>query len=185
MSISNFYDRNKPIFAIAVVLALIFIGLIAYYKIKPHVETQMTQINTSDEELYKITYEDTEQGNLQENGNGVYTDYSNNGSGSEPSAIQESVDDKFGILEISYTSEGFSPRVTRAKIGQSARWTNNTDAPIYIHQRKPTYPELETDTEIKPGESFSFVMSELGIWTYEERETKHFGSIEVKPIPTE
>ena len=188
MSISKFYDRNRPIFTIATLLALVFVVLIVYYKIKPHKETTLSKVNSADEEFYKVAYED----NYQDTGldlpeesenNQPMNDGQTNENENTPAPIEQTVDEKYGILEISYTTEGFSPRVTRAKLGQTAKWTNKTESPMYIHQRKSTYEEFENDVEIKPGESFSFVMSELGIWTYEERDTRKFGSIEVKPLP--
>lgn len=188
MSISRFYDRNRPIFSIAAFLALVFVGLIVYYKIKPHKETTLSKVNRADEEFYKVAYDDY----YQNTGLDLPEEYENNqpenedqtnGNENLPSPSEQTVDEKYGILEIIYTTEGFSPRVTRARQGQTVKWTNNTDALITIHQRKQTYTEFSNDVEIKPGETFSIVLSELGIWTYEEKETRNFGSIEVKPVP--
>jgi len=188
MSISKFYDRNRPIFSIAALLALVFVGLIVYYKIKPHKETTLSKVNGADEEFYKVAYDDYYQDTGLElpeeyENNQPENDGQTNGNENLPSPTEQTVDERYGILEISYTTDGFSPRVTRARQGQTAKWTNNTDAAILIHQRKQTYTEFSSDVEIKPGETFSIVLSELGIWTYEEKETRNFGSIEVKPLP--
>lgn len=188
MSISKFYDRNRPIFSIAAFLALVFVGLIIYYKIKPHKETTLSKVNSTDEEFYKVAYDDYYQDTgleLPEESENYQpeNDGQTNGNENLPDPSEQTVDERYGILEINYTTDGFSPRVTRAKQGQTVRWTNNTEAPITIHQRKQTYTEFSSDVEIKPGETFSIVLSELGIWTYEEKETRSFGSIEVRPVP--
>ena len=44
----------------------------------------------------------------------------------------------------------------------------------------PTYKELLDPIEIKPGESFTFRVTELGLWNYEETISKDYGEIEVK-----
>jgi len=173
--IKRFFGRNKPIFVMGTVFLLIFLGIIIYYKAKPHEETNMSKVG--DESFYRVL--EDEQKKYEE----TLSDGSNNQKNQneqEEAVIPEvSVDEKFGILEIEYTDEGFKPRAIKTVQGRAVRWTNKTDKVIYLHQRKPTYDELKELVEIKPGESFNFRLSELGIWTYEENESKHFGSIEV------
>ena len=72
----------------------------------------------------------------------------------------------------------------KALNGQLVKWTNTTDRDIYFVQKMPTYSELENPILIKSGETFEFRLYEIGMWTYEELETRHFGSIDVKPNPT-
>jgi plastocyanin len=184
MGINRFYERNKPIFAIATVLAIIFVGLIIFYKVKPYRETPLSKVDKMDEEFYKVAYDDTykneEEAYIEED-----TTNQENPVVENQEPLDQNVEPIIEILEISYTSEGFSPAVTKAKKEQTVKWTNNTENPIFIHQKKQVFAELDIDVEIKPGESFSLILSKSGIWTYEEKETKHFGSIEITvPNPT-
>jgi plastocyanin len=181
MRISKFFDRNKPIFLIAAVMALIFLALILFYGLKPKDETGLSEITDSERSFFKVSYED---------GNEIPEEYIRENSGvtvqpsqentEEKEPTQQEIDSIYGTLEISYTEDGFKPGKIRAALGQVVSWTNETDRVIYFHQRKQTYPELKELKELKPGESFSFRLTELGIWTYDENESGDFGSIEVK-----
>ncbi|MBW6441568.1 hypothetical protein K0B04_01490 [Patescibacteria group bacterium] len=180
MSISRFYDRNKPIFTIGAVIAIVFVGIIIFYRLKPHKETGLYEVGENDKDFYKVNYE----------GQDVENEYRENVRNVETEKAEESipepainVDEVFGTISINYTDEGFRPRIVRAYLSQNVTWTNTTNRVLYFHQRKLSYPGLGETFEIKPGESFSHRMSELGIWAYEEKETRHYGSIEVKELP--
>ena len=162
---------------------MVFVVIIVFYKFKPHKETGMSKVGN--ESLYNVQVEEPKQ----PEGSNFYYDETGekietkNVVIEEPKTTEMSIDERFGILEIDYTDEGFKPRVTKAMQGQAVMWTNKTDKIIYFHQRKQTYSALKELVEIKPGGSFNFRLSELGIWTYDENESKHFGSIEVVRVP--
>lgn len=193
MGIKGFYNRNKPIFIIGTIIGVVFIGFIAFYNLNPRTPTELQEINNEmDREFYKVAYE-----NLSNPQNSYYEgesdEYSDHTRISDEEAIRlsiQNIDETYGTLEIKYTTDGFRPRATRAILNQMAKWTNETDKTIYLHQRKNTYSELEKLVEIKSGESFEFRLTELGIWTYEENGSRNFGEIDVKstkiiPAPEE
>jgi len=183
MNIRKFYERNKPIFVIGIFMAIVFIGLIVFYGIKPREETDLSKLNETDREFYKVAYENLERDESNVNENVYVSDFNTNTSSvseEENEMTRQQIDEKYGVLKIEYTEEGFKPRVVRAALGQEVLWTNTTNRTIYLHQRRQTYPELRDLVEIMPGDIFNFRMAVLGIWTYDENESGDFGSIEVK-----
>ena len=91
--------------------------------------------------------------------------------------VQTSFDTKYGILQIDYTSNGFSPMNTTATVGQLAHWTNKTSADIYLQQKTQVYAELKDPILIKAGETYEFRLSKDVYFTYQEKGTQAFGSI--------
>lgn len=180
MSISRFFDRNRPIFTIGALMAMVFIAIIILYKFKPKQETKLKEVNEMDQQFYRVAYEEPEP----ENEASQYMDAENQPTDKDVNEQDENsqinIDEEYGVLQINFTENGFEPRINTAVLGQMVSWTNNTDKTIYFKQRKPTYPELKDPIEIKSGESFNFRMTDLGIWTYEEGDSKEFGSVEVK-----
>jgi plastocyanin len=171
--IVSFIERNKPIFMIGILLTAVFSILVIAYRLRPGRETELRKLNESEALRYKIQ-EDSDQKDGE--------DEEQHKSAEEEQHID--IDKTFGIVKVSYTKErGFSPMITRVYQGQKVTWTNNAEETIYLRQRKPTYSDLANDVEIHPGASFEFQMTELGIWTYKERDSKHEGSIDVKKLP--
>ncbi|MBP7786196.1 hypothetical protein KA062_02995 [Patescibacteria group bacterium] len=177
MKIRAFFDRNKPIFIIGIVMFVIFSVIIVSSILMPKKETGYTEIGDADKEFYKVAYEDL--------GKNEFEGTEEEGEKKEEPVEQEvNMDEIFGVLQVDYTEEGFVPRVTRIRVGQNVNWTNKTDKIIYLKQIKPYYKEFEESLSIKPNESFKFKMTEIGIWTYEETESGDWGSIEAKPLPS-
>ena len=175
---AEFFERNKSIFMMGLIIAVVFAIILVAYRMRPGKETQLTKIDEADEEFYKVIYENTE--NYQENEDAL------NEEGKDTNVEKEeevNVDEIFGKIKIDYTNEGFEPKIFRCYIGQTIEWTNKTDRVIYLQQIKPTYEEFKQPVEIKPNETFTFKMTQLGIWTYEEANSEDFGSIEVRPLP--
>lgn len=177
MSISKFYDRNKPIFTLGAVMAIVFIGLIIFYRLKPREETKLSEINELDQQFYKVAYDEQTE---EYNENSGFESFQQDNETVEP---ELNVDELYGVIEINYTEEGFKPRIVKAYIGQNVTWKNNSETTLYFEQRIVTYPELGKTFEVKPGESFSQRMTELGTWPYIDNKTYNFGSINVKELP--
>jgi hypothetical protein len=180
MIIKRFFDRNKPIFLIGTLMGIVFIGIIIFYKIKPKEETRLSEMGEADQEFYQVIYENIDEPNYN---------YPNPQDGSTEEPInsrignglsEQTIDEKYGTLEIEFTEEGFEPRVTRAVLGQEISWKNSAERTIYLHQRTKKYSELKDLIEIAPGETFNFRMTQLGIWAYDENESEKFGSIDVR-----
>ncbi len=176
MKIRAFFERNKPIFIIGIVMLVIFSIIIVSSVLMPKEETEYTEINEADEVFYKVAYEDLDQNEFEEAEEEPEKK-------EEPAEPEINMDEIFGVLQVEYTDKGFVPRVTRIRVGQSVNWTNKTEKTIYLKQIKPYYKEFEEPLSIKPNESFKFKMTKLGVWTYEEVESGDWGSIEAKPLP--
>lgn len=95
---------------------------------------------------------------------------------------EEEVASTFGTLEIRYTAAGFTPNRPRGYTNQRIRWTNFSERPIEIIQLTPWFESWgQTPTKIAPGGTLEFIMpNEVGIWTYEDKESKDFGAILVE-----
>ncbi len=165
--IKNFIERNKPIFTIGVVTLLLFVAIIVFYRFKSHTETKLNKIGN--ESTFNVVEE--EKANMQDDGQYSET---------QPAvSIEQSIDEKAGILEIEYTSTGFKPETARAIQGQAVRWTNKTDKTIYLKQKTPTYTDLTQPVQIEPEQSFSYRLNQDGTWNYEEELSRNFASIVV------
>jgi len=96
------------------------------------------------------------------------------------SAQDQQVDDKYGVLELSFTNFGFTPANTRAVPGQMLRIKNGTTGQITIAQRNFLFKEFTKPVEIAPGEYFEFRVGKVGmkdvIWTYIEKVSGNIGS---------
>jgi len=176
MKIGAFFERNKPIFVIGIIMLIVFAIIIVSSILMPKKETGYTEINEADKEFYKVAYEDLDQDQFEET-------EEENEKKVEPAEPEINMDEIFGVLQVDYTDEGFIPRVTRIRVGQNVNWTNKTENTIYLKQIKPYYKEFEESLSIRPNESFKFKMTEVGTWTYEETESGDWGSIEAKPLP--
>ena len=146
---AEFFERNKSIFIMGLIIAVVFAIILVAYRMRPGKETQLTKIDDADEEFYKVIYENTE--NYQENENTL------NEEGKDTNVEKEeevNVDEIFGKTKIDYTNEGFEPKIFRCYVGQSVEWTNKTDRVIYLQQIKPTYEEVNSEDfgsiEVKP-----------------------------------
>nr|MBP7786114.1 hypothetical protein [Patescibacteria group bacterium] len=58
MKIGAFFERNKPIFIIGIVMFVIFSVIIVSSILMSKKETGYTEINEADKEFYKVAYED-------------------------------------------------------------------------------------------------------------------------------
>jgi protein-disulfide isomerase len=92
----------------------------------------------------------------------------------------QQIDDKYGILEIRYTNNGFTPANTRAVPGQVIRFINETQDVIYLEQKKFLFKELNKAVPIAAGEYFEFRIGKLNmkdvIWGYAEKVSGNIGS---------
>lgn len=175
--IKNLAERNKPIFTIGLATLILFIGIIIFYRVKPHKETSLTRIGN--ESSFNVTSE--EENGLEDSSNTSFS--TDQETENEPfKSATQSIDEEVGILEIEFTSNGFTPKTTRAVQGQAVRWTNKTDKAIFLKQKTSTYEELKESIKIDPEQSFSYRLTQYGTWHYEEDLSKHFGTINVYKV---
>lgn len=91
------------------------------------------------------------------------------------------VESSLPILEVTYTKEkGFIPREPQAWLGQTVKWTNNSESEIKLIQKINKFDEFNNGVTIQPGESFELVLTDDKLWTYTEEVTEAYGSIFIK-----
>jgi len=79
---------------------------------------------------------------------------------------------------ITYTSSGFRPTITQVEVGATVTFVNKNIRPMWpasdIHPSHELYPEFDARGGIMPGESWSFVASEEGLWKYHDHLSSQF-----------
>jgi predicted DsbA family dithiol-disulfide isomerase len=93
------------------------------------------------------------------------------------------IDDLYGILEISYTDEGFSPNRSNAAVGRLVRFSNDTDNEITLVQATDVYEVFKRGVILQPGESFEIRLTELKLFNIREKETQRLSSTTVFSPP--
>lgn len=106
------------------------------------------------------------------------TDQSN-GSNSSDSSESAQV-----AATITYTDNGFEPKQTTVKSGDTVRITNNTGSPMSLdsdpHPTHTIQPELNVG-DVEPGQSKTFVITKVGTWGFHNHDNpSHTGSITVQ-----
>ncbi len=95
----------------------------------------------------------------------------------EITAEMIAIDNKYGIIEISYTEDGFISNNVKAIQGQLVRWTNKTNTDMKLQQVISLYDELSTPATIAPGETFELRLTKDRLWTYKETNHAHYAGI--------
>lgn len=106
----------------------------------------------------------------------------NNTNNTLPSNTQPQVNEtgtKKPTLDITYTTEGFSPSTRAVKKNTIVKWTNKTAETIKLKQLIQAYDELRVPIEIKANETFEFELTKTGLFTFEEEISKKFGKLTV------
>ncbi len=99
--------------------------------------------------------------------------------------IHQTIDQRFGTLEIAFSDEGFSPRNTQGYAGQKVVWTNNTSEDFTFVQLMPRYEELSEPFLVEAGETFEFrfALRKSGLWTYKNEGSSTRASVFVNKLP--
>lgn len=123
--------------------------------------------------------------NLPTDQNRDFDENSNNDEGlsNAEESLFDRIDETYGTLEISYTSEGFEPKDTKATTGQKVVWTNNSEEDLVFVQLIPKYEELLEPKTIAPGETFEFRLRDIGLWTYRAEGQVSRASIFIQKLP--
>lgn len=73
---------------------------------------------------------------------------------------------------VSITAEGFVPQTIQIKPGQAVIWQNDDVSPHVVasnpYPTNDAFPELNSQENIEPGNSFSFVFSDEGTYGYHD-----------------
>lgn len=85
---------------------------------------------------------------------------------------------------ITYTDNGFEPKQTTVKSGDTVRITNNSQSAMSLdsdpHPVHTNQPELNVG-DVEPGQSKTFVIDKVGTWGFHNHnDPSHTGSITVQ-----
>ncbi len=164
---ASFVKRNKPIFAVGILFAILFSVMIV-----------MSQKNTSGISLVESV------GDIFDDEKEVIFNPANDITGPNSRALTEEVTETSegttststalttpqipGILEIAFTATGFSPNIANATKGQAVRWENATDKEIVIKELIKKHAEFASGVTILPNASFELKLYGTKLWTFEE-----------------
>ncbi len=169
---------------IGVIVAAVFLVIILIATTRPKQEPSLNPISTTGNvnkvsdynlgtggagDLPQIEQPDALQPQTQPSGSAPAT-----GAAVQPNA-------NLTVLEIHYTTNGYSPKNTTAVVGQTVRWLNDTDFTMNMKQTKNIYPEFKEAVTIPAHGTKEFVLSKMGLWAYQEQETGYYGSIFIIP----
>ncbi|OGC69793.1 hypothetical protein A2415_04975 [candidate division WWE3 bacterium RIFOXYC1_FULL_39_7] len=87
------------------------------------------------------------------------------------------LDQKYGVIQIEYTKDGFVPSNVKAVQNQLIVWTNKTDKSIELEQLIKLYPEFNQPVIIAPNGTFELRMTQEKLWNFKEKSKRHYGSI--------
>jgi len=94
----------------------------------------------------------------------------------------EVYEERLKSIQITFTEDGFSPKVGRVYTGRSITWINKASRDIEITQTTPTQEALKNGVTIKPGESFTFRPLVADTLIYVETTSKEYGDIIVLDV---
>lgn len=177
----DFLKRNVSVLVVGVVTLVIFLVIIILAQTKDYYKPELIEVN---KEAAFTKREEEIQSSIPEQS--VNTNVDNLVDIKE---VQEStpgeIDVKYGILEINYTENGFEPKNTSAQLNQLVRWVNKTQNTIELEQLTNNYIEFTNPITINPGSTFEFRVYKTKLWTYQEKNSRNFGSIIVSRGCTE
>jgi len=81
------------------------------------------------------------------------------------------------LMEIKYTNNGWDPKEAQPFRGQTVRWENTTQEPIFLQGLSKNYKDLNKIIRIEPGEYFEYKFPLGGIFKYQELHTKSWGIV--------
>ena len=164
--IKEFIERNRSIFNMGLLIAVVFLIIIVVASFKPQKRPGLQKIK-EDNPLYTVRERKSQKNDLIENIQETQ----------ESTETYKEFDEKYGVVEITYKNNGFIPKNYRAYKGQLVRWINTTEEPIYLEQKMKYYSELEEPVKIEPNGTFELRMEKERLWTFQERDTQYFGSV--------
>lgn len=168
---------------IGVIVAVIFLVIILIATSRPKQEPSLNSISTSNNTNRVIDYNlGTGTGDLPQIEQPEAIQPQTQPSGSAPTADSATQSDTNpAVLEIHYTTNGYSPKNTTAVLGQTVRWINDTDFVMNMKQTKNIYPEFKDVVTIPVHGTKDFVLYKMGLWAYQEQGTGYYGSIFIIP----
>jgi hypothetical protein len=175
----DFLKRNSPVFFVGFLTFLVFVILIVLRQTKA--TTTPGLIKVEEKQTEDLGYIKTEE----EFGQDPYAQKE-----AEINELQEqkqSTEEKKNEIPLSernyvpkiinYTDKGWNPKQTVIHLYQPVIWVNNTNKDIVLEQLTKIYSGLENPIVLKPTKAFKLRFMKTGIFTYQESNSKDFGSI--------
>ncbi len=155
----EFIKRNSSVLVVGGFLLVVFSIIIVVNRMKPTIN-QPGLVKLTQQEN-KVIEEQTQQ--INETKETTTTeDY-------------KEVDINLGNIEVSYTNKGFEPKTKNIEQGQKVVWTNKTTKVMTLEPLSKTFADFISPIEIKPNEKIEFRFTKIGMWAYQEKETKNYG----------
>jgi hypothetical protein len=175
--IKDFIARNRSVFFIGFLTALIFLAIITISEIR---RIENGNYGPKLVEVDKMVEEELVKESTLEEG-AVEGDFENlalesTGSVTTDGTYDE-IDQKYGVMRVEYTFNGFIPKNSKAVLGQKVRWVNKSNADVYIKQKTDFFKEFKTPMLLPANGVLEFRLYKNGVWSYEDQEKKLFGSI--------
>ena len=162
----NFLKRNKPIFAIGILLAIIFVVITFLSRKNPSGISLIENVGDIFDDEKEVVFNP----NNDITGSNAYvaeaeeTTETTSGIVSTATTILQTPE----VLEITFTSDGFLPSTANAAKGQVVTWKNGTAAEIVIKELIKKHEEFASGVAIAPGASFELKLYGTKLWTFEE-----------------
>lgn len=187
----EFFIKNKSVFVVGTVTALIFIVLIILSYFKQTSQPTLSSYTIGNKE--QTEEENKSEGNIftqrtptpanRITPNDPMAKFPGNAAASKLKSSEETnVDLETPTVSepliITYTPEnGFIPRNANVERNRLVIWINRADSNITLVQKLNTYEDLKENKVIPAGGTFEYTFTKTGLWTYEELDTKAFGSL--------
>ncbi|HXK52906.1 hypothetical protein H6802_01200 [Candidatus Nomurabacteria bacterium] len=206
--LKDFIVRNKPIFAIGAITALVFLLIIAVGEEQNSSPSQLPILKKVTEsisdKLDSTNGANPQDQNYQQNTSTrestTYVESKNEAKRLTDLALEQEaaemerlkkfeetsqmtpaqVDAKYGALIITYTQEGFTPKQTNGYINQLVIWNNDSNKPVIIRQITPSMEAFNEPVIIPVGGRFEMRLTNTGPWAYIEDATNLGGIIMVQ-----
>jgi plastocyanin len=79
----------------------------------------------------------------------------------------DSVTTESKVVEITYTSDGFSPRETTVSAGTKVTFYNRSGTPMWVASNvHPTHTDYSAFDQLSIGDTYTFTFTEPGIYNY-------------------
>lgn len=174
MILINFLKRNIPVFMIGLATIVIFVVIIIIASRIKVTGPAMILLGDS-EEANQAT--DTVQRNEINQTTTPKISETSETTKSVSDYKQILLDQKYGVISIDYTEQGFIPNNIKAVVGQRVVFKNTTRHDITIQQVIRLYDELATPVLLKPQDTLEIKLTKEKLWTFKEKSIKHYGSI--------
>ncbi len=175
----GFFSRNKSVFIIGFITLLVFLAIIVVSEIRrqsgKYVQPKLVPIDQS-QTVPPVSSPENEGQESAPSENFFDINVYETTQSSETVANAE-MDEKYGVLQIAWDENGFTPKNAKAVLGQKVKWVNTATQNIFIEQTGVFFSDFSKPHIVPAGGEFEYRLNKEGIWNYQEQNSKITGSI--------